>query len=232
MSHDDFKALPVAPPPQSQRSSYIPNPHKLDDTTTTRAAYQAWKLEPSVAPNVVAGYTPSPHKFEATSVSHDDFKALPVAPPPRSQRVGYTPNPHKLDSRTTTGDAYRAIQLPRGLEALGVRTVGGGFHALIHANSTPPVRGTAVFTTTSDEQPDVAIKVLAQVGATEYEDLGSFDLCGIPPALAGVPQLVVAFDLDQSMVLRVSADDRTRPNHRASIVIKDRLPTPPRERPS
>ena len=43
-----------------------------------------------------------------SSVSHDDFKALPVAPPPRSQRVGYTPNPHKLDSRTTTGDAYQA----------------------------------------------------------------------------------------------------------------------------
>ena len=231
VSHDDFKAHPLGPPPQSQRVGYTPNPHKLQASTTAADAYQAWKLEPP-APPPSAGYAPSPHKFDATSVSHDDFRAHPMSPPPQSQRVGYTPNPHKLQSTTTTADAYRAISLPRGVQALGVRTVNNGFHTLIPASAAPPARGAAVFTTTSDGQTEVAIKVLAELPGGHYEPLGSFELAGVPQALLGVPQLVVTFDLDEDMVLRVSADDRTRPNHRVGIIIRDRLPTPPRERPS
>ena len=37
---------------------------------------------------------------------------------------------------------------------------------------------------------------------------------------------------DEQLVLRVTAEDRTRGGQRASIVIRDRLPTPERERPS
>ena len=231
VTHDEYKAYPVLQsPPQSQRMSYTPNPHKLDDRTEAKEAYKAYKVD-APAPPVAPSYMPSPHKFQGTSVTHADFQAQPIERTPAAQRMSYTPNPHKLDGRTTNQDTYRVVQLPMGVQALGVRTQGGGFHPLIPAGSVAPARGSAIFTTTSDHQSTVAIKVIALV-AGKPEPLGSFELSALPPALAGVPQLHVTFDLDEQMVLRVSAEDRTKGGQKASIVIKDRLPTPPRERPS
>ena len=181
-----------------------------------------------------------PMPFTAKSVTHEDFRQLHIVPPPPAQRQSYSPNPHRLDSRTTTGESYKAIPIPMGVEALGVRTQNDGFHALIASGSYPPCKGAAVFTTTHDHQETVSIKVLALIGNTAggatRVPLGSFELAGVPSALAGVPQLLVTFELDADMVLRVTAEDRTRAHHgahvRASITIHDRLPTPERERPS
>jgi len=231
VSHADYRQMPIEPPPPSQRLGYTPNPHKLDARTTTQDAYQAWAPQAPPSPSMGPGYTPSKHKFNGTSVSHDDYRQMPIEPPPPSQRLSYTPNPHKLDGVTTTQDAYRAITVPQGSQALGVRTQGGGFHPLIPAGSTLPAIGSAVFTTTSRNQSEVAIKIIALVGG-HPELVGSFELAGVLPALAGVPQIVVTFELDSSYVLHVTADDRTREGARATIVIRDRLPTPPRERPS
>ena len=230
VTHDHFQAQPIERAPAPQRMSYTPNPHKLDDRTEAKEAYKAYKVD-APAPPVAPSYMPSPHKFQGTSVTHADFQAQPIERAPAAQRMSYTPNPHKLDGRTTNQDTYRVVQLPMGVQALGVRTQGGGFHPLIPAGSVAPARGSAIFTTTSDHQSTVAIKVIALV-AGKPEPLGSFELSALPPALAGVPQLHVTFDLDEQMVLRVSAEDRTKGGQKASIVIKDRLPTPPRERPS
>ena len=235
-SGESFRAVPVElPPPSSQRLSYTPNPHRLDGRTTTADAFQA---PPAAAPPPLSPrqtYQPSPHRFEARSVTHDDYQQNPVQPPPPSQRLSYTPNPHRLDGRTTTGESFKAIAIPAGVQALGVRTQRNGFHALIPSGSYAPARGAAVFTTTHDGQETVSIKVLALTAGPRGEErvpLGSFELAGIPSALAGVPQLLVSFELDDAMVLRVTAEDRTRANVRASITIRDRLPTPERERPA
>ena len=156
VSHADYRQMPIEPPPPSQRLGYTPNPHKLDARTTTQDAYQAWAPQAPPSPSMGPGYTPSKHKFNGTSVSHDDYRQMPIEPPPPSQRLSYTPNPHKLDGFTTTQDAYRAITVPQGSQALGVRTQGGGFHPLIPAGSTLPAIGSAVFTTTSRNQSEVA----------------------------------------------------------------------------
>jgi len=239
VTHDDFTAPVVQPPPPVQRQSYSPNPHRLDSRTTNGETYKAIPVERPPPPQLPQ-YVPSPHKFEARSVTHDDFTAPVVQPPPPAQRQSYSPNPHRLDSRTTNGETYKAIPIPTGVQALGVRTQNDGFHALIASGSYPPCKGAAVFTTTHDHQETVSIKVLALIGHSAGDatrvPLGSFELAGVPSALAGVPQLLVTFELDADMVLRVTAEDRTRAHHgahvRASITIHDRLPTPERERPS
>ena len=239
VTHEDFRQLHIVPPPPMQRQSYSPNPHRLDSRTTNGETYKAIPVERPPPPQPPQ-YVPSPHKFEARSVTHDDFTAPVVQPPPPAQRQSYSPNPHRLDSRTTTGESYKAIRIPTGVQALGVRTQNDGFHALIASGSYPPCKGAAVFTTTHDHQETVSIKVLALIGHSAGDatrvPLGSFELAGVPSALAGVPQLLVTFELDADMVLRVTAEDRTRAHHgahvRASITIHDRLPTPERERPS
>lgn len=38
--------------------------------------------------------------------------------------------------------------------------------------------------------------------------LGKFDLTGIPPALRGIPQIEVVFEIDANGILRVSAEDK------------------------
>ena len=144
-----------------QSLSYTPNPHKLDDRTTNREAFQPYAIERTVQPAPGLAYSPSPHKFVATTVSHDDYRAPLIASAAASspQRLSYTPNPHKLDDRTTTGEAYKAISIPRGTQALGVRTQGGMFHPLIPQGSRVPVAASAIFTTTYDNQQSVSIKV-------------------------------------------------------------------------
>ena len=46
-----------------------------------------------------------------------------------------------------------------------------------------------------------------------------------------LPQVVVTFELSEELVLLVTAHDRIDDGFK-QLVIKDRLPTPPRERPS
>jgi hypothetical protein len=187
VTHDAFRAPPPQPPQPSSRAVYTPNPHRLDSRTTTADAYQAWPIDQPSPPQPVQPIV-SPHRFEATSVTHDAFRAPPPQPRQTPSRAVYTPNPHRLDSRTTTADAYQAIAVPRGVQALGVETQGGGFHTLIAAGSVPPARGSAVFTTTHDGQTAVVIKALA-VYAGEPFELGAFELGGIAPQPTGVPQV-------------------------------------------
>ena len=88
----------------------------------------------------------------------------------------------------------------------------------------------ATFTTVTDNQTEVEIKVVA-LDAAGPVTLGSFILQGITPARVGLPQVVVTFELSEEMVLLVTAHDRIDDQFK-QLVIKDRLPTPPKERPT
>ena len=104
---------------------------------------------------------------------------------------------------------------------MGVELQGGGFHPLIPAGARPPTHGSAVVTTTHDQQTEVVIKALAQVGRGEPAHvLGSFALGGIAPTLTGVPQVQVTFELDEQRVLVVSAVDHASSN-RGGLTIRD-----------
>src|SRR4029077_20491863 len=72
-----------------------------------------------------------------------------------------------------------------------------------------PTQKKQVFSTASDNQPAVFIKVFQgeRKMAEDNKLIGSFELSGILPAPRGVPQIEVIFDIDADGILHVSAKD-------------------------
>lgn len=93
---------------------------------------------------------------------------------------------------------------------LGIETLGGIRTPLIERNTTIPTSKTQIFSTASDNQPQVEINVLQgeREVATGNKTLGRFILDGIPPAPRGMPQIEVAFDIDANGILNVKAKDK------------------------
>lgn len=92
---------------------------------------------------------------------------------------------------------------------LGIETLGGVRTQLIERNTTIPTKKSQTFSTAADYQTSVTIHVLQgeRPMAVDNVSLGQFNLVGIPPAPRGVPQIEVAFDIDASGILNVSAKD-------------------------
>jgi molecular chaperone DnaK len=98
--------------------------------------------------------------------------------------------------------------------SLGIETLGGVFTRLIERNTTIPTRKSEVFSTASDSQTSVEIKVFQgeRAMAGDNKMLGVFQLVGIPPAPRGVPQVEVTFDIDANGIINVSARDKATNN--------------------
>ena len=93
--------------------------------------------------------------------------------------------------------------------SLGIETLGGVFTKLIERNTTVPTKKSQIFSTATDNQTAVTIRV-GQGERPMYHDnktLGQFDLMGIPPAPRGIPQVEVTFDIDANGIVHVSAKD-------------------------
>jgi molecular chaperone DnaK len=93
---------------------------------------------------------------------------------------------------------------------LSIETLGGVATPLIERNTTIPTRKSQIFSTASDMQTSVEIKVVQgeRPMAADNKLLGNFILDGIPPAPRGVPQIEVTFDIDADGILKVSAQDK------------------------
>ncbi len=104
--------------------------------------------------------------------------------------------------------------------SLGIETAGGAVAKLIVANSTVPSRATEMFTTSVDGQTSIKIHVLQgeREMVRDCRSLGVFDLKGLPPMPAGVPQLEVEFLVDAGGVLRVTAMEK-RTGKRAQLQV-------------
>ena len=92
---------------------------------------------------------------------------------------------------------------------LSIETMGGIATPLIERNTTIPTKKSQVFSTAADNQTAVDINVLQgeRKFARDNKSLGQFRLDGIPPAMRGVPQIEVTFDIDANGIVTVSAKD-------------------------
>ena len=93
--------------------------------------------------------------------------------------------------------------------SLGIETMGGVMTKLIERNTTIPTKKSEIFSTATDNQPAVDVRVLQgeRELARDNKSLGLFKLDGIAPAPRGVPQIEVTFDIDANGILHVTAKD-------------------------
>lgn len=114
-----------------------------------------------------------------------------------------------IQAAVLKGEVKEVLLLDVTPLSLGIETLGGIFTKIIERNTTIPTKKSQIFSTATDNQPAVSIKICQgeREMAADNKLLGNFELIGIPPAPRGIPQIEVTFDIDANGILHVSAKD-------------------------
>lgn len=114
-----------------------------------------------------------------------------------------------IQAAVLKGEVKEVLLLDVTPLSLGIETLGGIFTKIIERNTTIPTKKSQIFSTASDSQPAVTIRIHQgeREMAADNKLLGVFELVGIPPAPRGIPQIEVTFDIDANGILHVSAKD-------------------------
>ena len=105
--------------------------------------------------------------------------------------------------------------------SLGIETLGGIVSVLIPRNTTIPTLAKEYFTTSVDGQTTIDMHVLQgeRELAKDNLSLARFDLAGVDPMPAGMPQIEVTFLIDANGILQVQAHEQ-RTGKAASVEVK------------
>jgi molecular chaperone DnaK len=181
---DDLLQRTMAPVKQALADAGV-DPGKIDEVVLVGGSTRMPKVQQLVRDY----FGKEPHK----GVNPDEVVAVGAA----------------VQGGVMTGDVKDMLLLDVTPLSLGIETLGGVMTVLISRNTTIPTRKSEIFSTATDNQPNVEVHVLQgeRPLARDNRTLGRFHLVGLPPAPRGVPQVEVAFDIDANGIVNVAAKD-------------------------
>lgn len=107
--------------------------------------------------------------------------------------------------------------------SFGVETIGGVMDVVVPRNSAIPIKRKKKFTTDTDYETSVKIKIFEGVREMTKDNfmVGEFTLEGLEKAQRGVPEIDITFDIDINGIISVTAEDCKNSQNSNCITVTD-----------
>ncbi|UJR80707.1 Hsp70 family protein [Sandaracinus amylolyticus] len=216
-----FERSSLPPPPAKNEPVAVPPPPPLPAKPAVAPPKPPLPAIPGVvaARSVVVGKAAPPPPRPVAARPVPEFRDPPSAPQVKPREpAALPPAPAQPSAPIASGWSSpppppESVRPPLLLDvtphSLGVETVGGFCEHVIKRNAAIPVEQTRVFSTATDMQDSVRVRVV-QGESRRLEDnqpLGEIELSGLRQALRGAVKIGVTFLMDADGTLGVKAKD-------------------------